>query len=105
MKQYMWGILGVVFLLSGCGLNKKMFAGDSTGQWERATLIQDQFGSQLKIVRQNNEVWLIEAKTYCFWTKRYVNAEIWFLWGPVECKVKNDAGEVCEFWTKGKEEP
>jgi len=102
MKQFMWGLVGVAIMFCGCGIGKQMIYSGSGDRWERATLLQDEFGSQLKIVRQNEEAWLIEAKTYCFWTMSYVGREVWFQWGPVECKVKSDDGEICEFWTKGK---
>jgi hypothetical protein len=74
--------------------------GTYQSSWEEATLLSDEFGSQLMVERQNGEVWLIKAKTYCFWTRQYVGKTVMFKWGPVECVIMNDSGQECEFWTQ-----
>lgn len=100
MRQLVWGMIVVTVLATGCVLSQKMATATYSGSWEQATLTHDEYGAELTVVRQNDEVWIIEAKTYCIWTRNYVGRQVWLLWGPVECLVKNDNGEVCEFWTK-----
>jgi hypothetical protein len=70
------------------------------GRWEQAVLTQDDFGSELWVVRENEEVWVIASKTNCFWARQYVGRYVWFRWGPVESQLMSDNGDICEFWTK-----
>ena len=97
----------LVLLFAGCVTTTATKDGQSApneggypARWEQAVLTQDDFGSELKVVRENDEVWVIVAKTNCFWTRQYVGKSIWLKWGPIESKLMNDEGEICDFWTR-----
>jgi hypothetical protein len=68
-------------------------------KWEEVNLIEDEFGFELIVVRQNDERWKLQSKTTCFWARQLVGKTVWLKWGPVESLLMNDKGEICEFWT------
>jgi hypothetical protein len=74
--------------------------GGYQGRWEQAVLSQDDFGSELRVIRENEEIWVLVAKTNCFWARQYVGRSVWLKWGPIESKIMNDEGETCDFWTR-----
>lgn len=97
----------ISLLLAGCVTTETTKDGQSSsneggypGRWEQAVLSQDDFGSELKVIRENEEVWVLVAKTNCFWTRQYVDKSVWLKWGPIESKLMNDEGETCDFWTR-----
>jgi len=96
----------VVFIAAGCMATTKTQQPDQNdvqtgypGKWEQATLTEDEFGFKLIVVRQNDEKWVLESKTTCFWTRQLVDRTVWLRWGPVESFLMNDQGQICEFWT------
>lgn len=110
MRKAFWGMLlmmmlVVTFAATGCVITQPAVDGETgntgyPGIWEEATLITDEFGSELIVVRENQEKWVLVAKTYCFWTRNYVGRTVLLKWGPVESLLMNEAGESCEFWTR-----
>ncbi|TET23646.1 MAG: hypothetical protein E3J71_01595, partial [Candidatus Stahlbacteria bacterium] len=78
MKKLSWlcGASVLVFIAAGCVATTKTQQPDQDdvqtgypGKWEEATLTQDEFGFKLIVVRQNDEKWVLESKTTCFWTR------------------------------------
>jgi len=106
-KLLLLWIATAVIMIVGCATTTKTQKpaedSDQTGypsRWEQATLTEDEFGFEIIVIRQNDEQWSLEAKTACFWTRQLIGRSVWLKWGPVECYLMNDAGQICEFWTK-----
>jgi len=100
LKKLVLCIAGAALFFCGCILTRNIPANTGEPNWESATLLHDEYGSALIIERGNGEKWVVAAKTFCSWTMQYVGREVWLAWGPVQCSVKNDLGDVCEFWVK-----
>ncbi len=97
----------ILMLFAGCTTTGTVKDGKDTsnqggyqGRWEQAVLTEDDYGTELRVVRENEEVWVLVSKTNCFWTRQYVGRSIWLKWGPIESKLMNDEGETCDFWTR-----
>ncbi|MGB9592405.1 MAG: 4-fold beta flower protein [Candidatus Kryptoniota bacterium] len=72
------------------------------GEAEPAMLLKDiNNGDKIIILRLNNEeAWLLEAKTWCRWSWKYEGEKIWIIFGHSKTTVINEDGDVCEFWTE-----
>lgn len=72
------------------------------GEAESAILIEDiNNGDKIIIYRLNNqEIWLLEAKTWCSWAWKYEDRKIWIKFGYINTTVMNEDGDLCEFWTE-----
>jgi hypothetical protein len=108
MKKLLWlwcafaGVLSMISCIATTKTREPVQDEVETGypsRWEEATLIQDEFGFELIVVRQNDERWKLQSKTTCFWARQLVGKTVWLKWGPVESLLMNDRGEICEFWT------
>jgi len=103
MKRLLWGAVAAVSLAVGCVVTTTT-QGESDqnypGRWEQAVLTSDELGVELMVVRENSEVWVLKAKTDCFWARNYVGKSVWLKWGPVVSLLMNDNGEICEFFTR-----
>lgn len=93
----------LAILATSCALAKGTQDGNSTkgypARWEEVELTTDEFGVKLIVIRPNEQMWELKAKTDCFWSRQYVGRTVWLKWGPVESVLMNDQGDTCVFWT------
>lgn len=104
MKKLLLCVMGSLIVAISCavttGTQGEGTQGGYPGKWEEAVLTTDELGIKLIVIRPNEQMWELRAKTDCFWSRQYLGRTVWFKWGPVESLLMNEQGDTCEFWTK-----
>lgn len=69
---------------------------------ERVLLVKDFNGDRVLIQRSNGERWMLRAKTWCRWSRRYEGRYVSLLFGPITSELINEEGESLNFWIDRK---
>lgn len=71
------------------------------GAVETVTLVKSINDETFIIERESGELWLLEAKTFCFWTWLKEGSQILAIFNYLTTKLINpDNGEICDCWTE-----
>lgn len=69
---------------------------------EEAIIVKSLSRRKVIIQRANGEMWMLETKTSYNWFWKYERRKVLLQFGHTSSKLINNAGDVCEFWTRDR---